>query len=67
MKYKVVLEIELEAESPLEAVKEVNNWVKDSSLQYYAQGSDNKIFSVDLSEEEEDAVLQVYEYIPLIS
>jgi len=35
--------------------------------QYYVQSDKNKkVFSVDLSEEDEDAVLEVLNYVPMI-
>jgi len=68
--YKVVYEIEIEAESPLEAAKQVAEWLKenDTSSMFYVQGEDEtKVFSIDLQEEDEDAVLPVHCYHPLIS
>jgi hypothetical protein len=68
--HRVVLEIEVEAENPLEAAKEVQRWLqeKDSDWQYYVQPCDKSgdVFSVDLQEEDEDAVLEIENYIPII-
>ena len=68
MCYKITLEIELESTSPLEAVKKFQGWVKDDSdLQYYVRDSNGTIYSVDLSEEDEDAVIEIDNYKPLIN
>ncbi len=69
MNYKVVYEIEVDATSPLEAAKQVAEWLKenDTSSMFYVQAEDdNKVFSIDLEEEDEDAVLPVHTYHPLI-
>ena len=70
MTYKVVFEIEVEAETPLEATKTVEGWLQnsDNNWQYYVQPCDKSedVFSVDLSEEDEDAVQEVDNYIPMI-
>ena len=74
--FKVVYEIEVEAENPLEAAKTTLEYIQDNSglaQQFYVQEeSDDEvkpIFSVDLNEEDEDAVLEIptIMYIPLIS
>ena len=67
--FKVVMEITVGAESPLEAAKTVQKWLQDpqSKWQYYVQKvGDKKIDSVDLDEEDEDAVLPVKDYEPMI-
>lgn len=68
--HRVVLEIEVEADSPLEAAKEVQKWLqeKDSNWQFYVQPCDKSgdVFSVDLQEEDDDAVLETDNYIPMI-
>lgn len=67
--YKVVYEIEVEANSPLEAAKQVAEWLKenDTSSMFYVQAEDeNEVVSIDLQEEDEDAVLPVHFYHPLI-
>lgn len=68
--YKVVWEIELDAKNPLEAAKEALDCIKDggeSPYCFYVQAEDSKeVFSVDLSEDDEDAVLSAPCYNPLI-
>ena len=73
MGYKVVFEIETDdnngEQSPLEAAKMVQQWLQErgNDWQYYVQDEyTDEIFSVDLSEEDEDAVLPVDKYEPLI-
>jgi len=67
--YKVTLEIEVNADSPLEAAKTVQGWLRSDDYQYYVQEDevDGKIVSVDLTEADEDAVLPADDYTPLIS
>lgn len=71
MKYKVVYETEVDADSPLEAAKEVENIFKEicscPPQLYVQENSSGKVFSVDLAEEDEDAVLPVVKYIPMIN
>lgn len=67
--YKVSLEINLCGESPLEVSKALTEMIRDheSEWQFYVQDEDtNEIFSVDLDEEDEDAVLPVTNYEPFI-
>jgi hypothetical protein len=67
--FKVVWDIELDAESPLEAAKEAQRWMQDSDAnwQFYVQEEGkSEIFNIDLEEEDEDAVLPVENYEPLI-
>lgn len=67
--FKIALEIEIEAETALEAAKILHSWEQDpgNEWQYYVQNTEtDEIFSVDLSEEDEDAVLPVMTYSPLI-
>jgi len=68
--YKVVLEIELDAENPLEAANILTEWVKDGDdFIYMVQDDETKeLFSVDLDEVDEDAVLPIKlnDYLPLI-
>lgn len=70
--YKVSWEIEVDADSPLEAAKEAQRWMqaKGDSWQFYVQknGHNEPIFSVDLQEEDKDAVIKVAmgNYTPLI-
>ena len=59
--YTVTLEIQINANSPLEAAKEIAKWLKEDSDTYiYDVVNDddaNEKFTVDLSEDDEDAVL----------
>jgi len=66
--YSVVFEIEVDANNSLEASKTVRDWLRNphTEWQFYVQGDDQKIDSVDLSEEDGDAVLEVLNYQPLI-
>jgi len=67
--YKVVFEIEVDAESPLEAAKTVQDWLQDPSdnWQFYVMNEDTqKVYSVDLDEHESVAVVDVERYLPLI-
>lgn len=67
--HRVSYEIEVEADSPLEAAKIVAGYMKDEAneSQLYVQNAEtNVIYSVDLSEDDEDAVLHIKEYEPLI-
>jgi len=69
-RFKISWEIELDAETPLDAAKEAQKWIqsKGNDWQYYVQedGQNKDIFSVDLQEEDEDAVLPVKDYKPMI-
>jgi hypothetical protein len=67
--HRIVFEIEVDAETSLEAAQTVEGWLHDTTRnwQYYVQDTfTNKVDSVDLSEEDEDAVLPVDKYEPLI-
>ena len=69
--YRVVLEIEVNADTPLGAAKTVAGWLRtDDGYQYYVQEDKEhgrgKIFSVDLMDDDEDAVLPANDYTPLI-
>jgi hypothetical protein len=65
--YKVSIEINVSAENPLDAAKEVEKSLREDRLQYYVQDENtNEITSVDLSEDDEDAVLPVTNYHPFI-
>lgn len=59
--YTVTLEIQISANSPLEATKTLAKWLKEDSDTYiYDVVNDddaNEKFTVDLSEDDEDAVL----------
>lgn len=69
--YKLVLEIEVvEADSPLEAAKTVQDWLrdKDTNWQFYVQQNNRKeVYSVDLTETHEvDMSRKIIGYTPLI-
>ncbi len=66
--FKIVVEIEMDETTPLAAAQTVQEWLRNPNTewQYYVQGEDQKIHSVDLSEADEDAVLPAVDYIPLI-
>ena len=66
--HKVVMEIEVEATNPLEAALAVRDMMNDSSneWQFYVQSEDGLMYSVDLAEENKDAVLSIMFYDPLI-
>lgn len=65
--YNVIMEIELDSDSPLEAAKTAETWLRDGGFQYYVQDVDSReLFSVDLSESDDDAVLPIKNYEPLI-
>lgn len=66
--YKVALEIEVNADSPLEAAKTVEGWLRNGNYQYYVQEDEEnaEVFSVDLTEADKDAVLPAGVYLPLI-
>ena len=58
--YRISWEIELDAETPLEAAHIAQDLLREDDWQFYVQDSKtNKIFSVDLQEEDENAVLPV--------
>ena len=66
--HKVVMEIEVEASNPLEAALAVRDMMIDSNneWQFYVQSDDDLIYSVDLGEPSNDAVLSIMFYDPLI-
>lgn len=68
--YRVVMEIQIQAETPVEAAKTFEKWVKEGSrFIYYVQEDDEEvkeIVSVDLLEDDENAVSPVKDYEPLI-
>ena len=68
-KFKVVFEIDVEAKTPLEAAKTVQEWFDDANTkwQFYVQRQNGKkLYSVDLSEDDSAAVLPVGAYEPMI-
>ena len=70
MNYNVVWEISLDEDSPLEAAKTAHQWQRDfmaECVQFYVQEDGcNELFSVDLMEDDEEAVIPVVGYVPLI-
>jgi len=75
MTHKVVFEIEVDSENDnpeqaaLEAAKTVQEWLHSKDdWQYYVQDTNtDKVYSVDLQEPDEDAVLEIVtKYEPLI-
>lgn len=65
--YRVVFEIEVDADTPLDAAKEVEDMLQNSGnhWQFFVQDEDSlKITSVDL---DEDTVTDSDKYKPLIS
>ena len=68
--FKVVWEIQVSTSSPLEAAKIAQEYQRDPNAmatQFYVQKDGEKeVVSVDLSEEDEDAVLPVPVYHPMI-
>jgi hypothetical protein len=61
--FKIIWNIEsIDSENPLEAAKEMQNWLQDKTTnwQFYVQNEETgEIFSVDLEEENNDAVIKV--------
>ena len=69
MYYRVVFEIETHADNPLSAAKDIQKTIQspNTDWQYYVQETKSKeIFSVDLEEEDCNAVKIVNEHVPLI-
>lgn len=67
--YKIVWEIDVEADTPLEAAKTAQEYMRDDKCDwfFYVQKHDSdEILGVDLQEEDEDAVLKVLNYQPII-
>ena len=67
--FKVVHEINVEAKTPLEAAKTVQEWMDeaDNKWQFYVQRQNGKkVYSVDLNESNSDAVIPVGAYEPMI-
>lgn len=67
--YKVVLEIEIYANSPLQAAEMVEEWIQEpgSHWQYYVQSyDDDQVYSIDLEEDDINKVLDIDKYVPLI-
>lgn len=66
MHYKVVLEFELDAESLLDAAKKAKEVASTLDLVYVIEDENEIVYTVDLEENEELAVLKECCYIPLI-
>jgi len=68
-KYKLSFEINEEGNSPLEVAKQVQKMIQEGGdYQWYVQDEDTlEVFSVDLAEEDEDAVLPVHCYHSFIN
>jgi len=65
--FKVSFEIEIDASCPLVAAQTAQSCMRKDEWQFYVQNTNNKeIFSVDLQEEDEDAVIQIKDYEPFI-
>jgi len=68
--YRVILEVEVDANTPMGAAINVQDRLQDPNAdwQYYVQHSKSqRIYSVDLGQQEEDAVQEIDNYIPLIN
>lgn len=67
--YRVALEMEVKADSPLEAASKVEECIREGEhFAYYVQEESGHILSVDLDEAcEEDMVCYADDYEPLIS
>jgi len=67
--YNVSWEINVEADSPLEAAKICEELMREKGWHFYIQEENaSPIFSVDLSAEDDEAVLEIKteEYSPII-
>lgn len=66
--FKVIFEIEVDAKTPLEAAKTVEDWLHqpEDHWQYYVQDNKENVFSVDLDEDDSCAAKQTDNYIPII-
>ena len=67
--FKVVFEIEVDARTPLQAAKTIQQWFDDADTrwQFYVKRSNGrKVYSVDLEEPNSEAVLPVSNYEPMI-
>lgn len=67
--FKVSWEINIEANNPLEAAANCQDWLEDpqNNWQFYVQNEETKeIFSVDFEEEVENSILPVTNYTPFI-
>jgi hypothetical protein len=67
--FKVVWEIEVEAETPLKAAKKAEKWLRKPKMGWIymvQEENESDIYSVDLDEEDDNAVLLAHDYEPLI-
>jgi hypothetical protein len=72
--FKICWEIQLDADTPLDAAKTALDWIREDNTtgnaphQFYVQEEGKKeVFSVDLIEDDEDAVLPCTDgYTPII-
>ena len=67
--HKVTFEIEVDASSPIQAAKEVQDWLQNpnDNWQFYVQNDETKrIVSVDLDEDETCMVNEAIDYTPII-
>lgn len=68
--YKISVEINLDGDNPLLTSKQLAKMLMENAdeFQYYLQDEEtNEVFSVDLSENDEEAVLPVTNYEPFIN
>ena len=68
--YNVILEFNCEGDSPLEAALQAQDSARDKDVCwiYMVQNDETKeVFSVDLEEDDENAVLPMPEYTPIIT
>lgn len=67
--YRVVFEIEVQAETSVDAAKKVEDWLQNPNdhWQYYVQNVEtSKIESIDLDEDESCMVCDANDYFPMI-
>ena len=65
--YNISCEITLDAETPLDAAKLFEKWLKESNLQYYVQEEKTKkLFSVDLDNDDDVIEIDLKDYYSLI-
>ncbi|HOH62143.1 MAG TPA: hypothetical protein PK698_06710 [Bacilli bacterium] len=67
-RFNIIWDIEnIEAKSPYDAAQRVQNWLRKDDWMFYVQNVETgEIFSVDLQEEEVDAVLPVRKFESVI-
>lgn len=66
--FKIILEVRLDADTPVEAATLVEEWIKDDArFSYIVQDDETKeIFQVDLAADVDHEVSPMKEYKPLI-